>query len=95
MIERMQTWTTRHKIVGDVRGRGLMIGVDLVRDRTLRTPAPEERDRIIQAAFERGLLLLGTGESAIRLSPPLIVSRDQADQAMTVLEECIRGASPA
>lgn len=93
MIERMQTWTTRYELVGDVRGRGLMIGVDLVRDRTLRTPAPQERDGIIQAAFERGVLLLGTGESAIRLSPPLIVSRDQADQAMSVLEECIRVAS--
>ena len=53
-----------------------------------------ERDRVIQLAFERGLHTLGTGESAIRLSPPLIISRQQADQAMDVLEDCIRGIAP-
>ena len=82
MMERMKSWVEQYDIVGDVRGRGLMIGVDV--------STPQVRDRIIQLAFEHGLLLLGTGESAIRLSPPLIVSQEQADEAMDVLEECIR-----
>ena len=84
MMQRMQSWPKQHEIVGDVRGRGLMIGVDI--------STAEKRDRIIQLAFERGLLLLGTGESAIRLSPPLIIFKQQADQAMNVLEACIRQA---
>ena len=84
MMERMKLWPEKYESVGDIRGRGLMIGVDVC--------TPQVRDRIIQMAFERGLLLLGTGESAIRLSPPLIVSRALADEAMDVIEECLRRA---
>jgi 4-aminobutyrate aminotransferase len=90
MMERMKTWPERQRMVGDVRGRGLMIGVEIVRDRESRTAAGPERDSIVNLAFERGLLCLGAGESAIRLTPPLIVSREQADIAMDILEECIR-----
>jgi len=89
MIQRMQTWMARYPIVGDVRGRGLMIGVEIVRDRESRTPAGHERDAIIKRAFENGLLCLGAGPNTIRLSPPLIVSREQADIALDILEDCI------
>ena len=89
MFERMQTWKKKHHMVGDVRGRGLMIGVEIVSDQTLKTPAPAERDAIIQRAFERGLLLLGAGENTIRLTPPLVISKSQATKAMNILEECL------
>ena len=92
--ERMQDWPQKYPIVGDVRGLGLMIGVEIVRDRETREPAPDLRDRIVELAFERGLLLLGAGASVVRLSPPLVVTRDQADFAVDTLEECVRQALP-
>jgi 4-aminobutyrate aminotransferase len=88
--DRMSDWTSRFPAVGQVRGLGLMIGVELVRDRATREPAPELRDRIVSMAFERGLLILGAGENTLRLCPPLIVSRDQCDFAADTLEECLR-----
>jgi len=89
MMERMAEWPRRLDLVGDVRGRGLMIGVEIVTDKKAKTPGGAERDRIIEAAFERGILLLGCGPNTIRICPPLVVSREQADIAMDVLEECI------
>jgi len=80
--DRMREWPARFPQVGDVRGLGLMIGVELA--------APEFRDRVLRQAFERGLLVLGAGESAIRLCPPLVVTRDQCDCAMETLEECLK-----
>jgi 4-aminobutyrate aminotransferase len=65
-----------------------MIGIEVVRDRESRERAPELRDRIEDLAFKRGLLVLGAGPNAIRLSPPLIISEAQADVAMDILEEC-------
>lgn len=89
MLQRMASWPHKHEMVGDVRGRGLMIGVEIVSDQERKTPAAAERDQLIQLAFERGLLLLGAGESTIRLTPPLIITAKQADVAMDILEDCI------
>jgi 4-aminobutyrate aminotransferase len=89
LMDRMREWPLRFPIVGDVRGLGLMIGVEIVRDQATREKAQHLRDRIENLAFERGLLVLGAGENTIRLSPPLIISRDQADCAMDILEECL------
>jgi len=89
ILRRMVDWPRKHKLVGDVRGRGLMIGVDIVKDKATKEYAPAERDRIIELAFERGLLFLGCGPSAIRLSPGLVVTKDEADVAIEVLEEAI------
>jgi 4-aminobutyrate aminotransferase len=89
MLKQMGAWPIRHKIVGDVRGRGLMLGVEIVKDQQTKEHAAAERDRIIELAFERGILFLGCGPSTIRIAPPLIVTRDEADVAMQVLEECI------
>jgi len=75
-----------HQIVGDVRGRGLMIGIELVRDRRTKERAVAERDALVMAAFRRGLLVLAAGASAIRLSPPLVVTRDQAETAVAILD---------
>jgi 4-aminobutyrate aminotransferase len=89
MLEKMKTWPERCRFVGDVRGRGLMIGIELVLDKEAKTPAPELRDRLEAMAFERGLLVLGCGKSSIRLCPPLVITREQADFAMSTLDECL------
>jgi len=89
MMKRMAGWPKKHKIVGDVRGRGLMIGVDIVKDQATREYGASERDRVVEAAFDRGILFLGCGPSTVRIAPPLIVSKDEADVAMDALEESI------
>src|SRR6202046_1809277 len=89
MMTRMADWPTRLKLVGDVRGRGLMIGVDIVKDKTTKEHGAAERDLIIERAFEHGVLFLGCGPSTIRLCPPLVVTEEEADVALEVLEECI------
>jgi 4-aminobutyrate aminotransferase len=89
IMRRTSRWVETHPMVGDVRGHGLMIGVEIVKDKKTRATAHDERDRIVDLAFERGLLFLGAGENSIRIAPPLIVTQEQADMAMDVLEECI------
>jgi 4-aminobutyrate aminotransferase len=89
MLERLRTWPGKLRIVGDVRGRGLMIGIEIVEDQQSRKPAGAWRDRIVELAFERGLLILGCGETSIRLAPPLIVNEHEADIALDIFEECI------
>ena len=90
LLDRMRQWPKRFPQVGDVRGLGLMIGFELVRDQDSKDRAPEIRDRIQEMAFERGLLVLGAGRNTIRLCPPLIITRDQADFAVDTLEECLK-----
>ncbi len=80
----------RYPLIGDVRGKGLMIGVELVKDPVTKEKAIEERDKVIQACFEKGLLILGCGENVIRLIPPLIITRKEADTALTILEEVLQ-----
>jgi 4-aminobutyrate aminotransferase len=82
-------WPQRHPIVGDVRGLGLMIGIELVQDQRSRQPNPEARAKVIEKAFERGLLILGCGESTVRLMPPLIVEREHIDFALDVIDRCL------
>jgi len=89
MKQRMSTWLQKHPMVGDVRGKGLMLAVEIVKDKLSKTPAAKERDQIVQLAFESGLLLLGCGETSIRLSPALIISQEQGDYALDVLESAI------
>jgi 4-aminobutyrate aminotransferase len=79
----------KHDCIGDVRGLGLMIGVEFVEDRTSRKPAPELRDRVENACFERGLILLGAGFNTIRWSPPLIITRENIDVALEIFDEAI------
>ena len=89
MMARMKTWPGRLRDVGDVRGKGLMIGIEIHRNSTTEPTASVVRDSIVQRAFEHGLLCLGAGDSTVRLTPPLIVSREEATIAMDILEECI------
>jgi 4-aminobutyrate aminotransferase len=89
MLERLNGWKMNHPLVGDVRGRGLMIGVELVKDKTTREPVTELRNRVEEVAFEKGLIILGCGETSIRLCPPLIVSDDEATVGLDILEDAL------
>jgi 4-aminobutyrate aminotransferase len=89
MMKRLADWPKKHRMVGDVRGRGLMVGVEIVKDKETKEYAHDERDRIVELAFERGILFLGCGPSTVRISPPLVVTKDEADAAIDVLDECI------
>ena len=85
----------KHPIIGDVRGKGLMIGIELVKDRATKARAVEERNAVVQAAFRRGLLILGAGKNALRLAPPLIFTRDQSDVVVRILDEALTDACPS
>jgi len=93
ILRHMADWPTTHKLVGEVRGRGLMIGVELVKDKRTKEQASTERDRVVELAFRRGVLFLGCGLSTIRIAPPLITTKEQADVAIEVLEECLELAA--
>jgi 4-aminobutyrate aminotransferase len=84
LMRGMTALMDRHPMIGDVRGRGLMVGVELVRDRRTKERAIEERNAVVNRAFERGLLVLGAGKNAIRLSPPLVLTHEQADIAIGI-----------
>jgi 4-aminobutyrate aminotransferase len=89
IMERIAGWPERHAIVGTVRGVGLMIGIEIVLDRKTKERAHDLRDAIVDRAFHKGLLLLGAGENTVRLSPPLMIDREQADFAIDTLDSCI------
>ena len=88
-MEGLKNLAERHPSIGDVRGRGLMIGVEFVRDRQTKERATDERDRIVTGAFNRGLLVLGAGRNAIRFSPPLVLTGEQADTAVRIMDEVL------
>lgn len=92
ILARLANWPEKHPIVGDVRGLGLMVAVELVKSQQTREPHPDARKKVVHRAFEQGVLLLGCGESTVRLMPPLIVEREQIDHALAVLERCISEA---
>ncbi|HKV25919.1 MAG TPA: acetyl ornithine aminotransferase family protein [Candidatus Acidoferrum sp.] len=89
IFHRLAEWPKQFKIVGEVRGRGLMIGIEIVRDRRTKERAPDLRNAIVESAFRKGLCVLGAGENTIRVSPPLLIDEEQADFAVKTLEECI------
>lgn len=82
-----------YECMGDVRGKGLMVAVELVKDRTTKKPATDWRGRIINKAFEKGLLLLGCGENSIRFSPSLTVSADEVDVCLSIFEEAVKAVA--
>jgi 4-aminobutyrate aminotransferase len=88
-LDALEEIMVRHKTIGQVRGKGLMIGVEFVRDRETKEYAEKLRDQIVDNAFKRGLLMLGCGKSTIRFSPPLSVTRNEVDEALEIFEESI------
>jgi 4-aminobutyrate aminotransferase len=93
MLSRLKELAGRHRLIGDVRGCGLMLGVELVRDRQTKIPAASERDAVVLSAFRRGLLVLAAGTSTIRLSPPLVLTKEQADAAVGIFDESLSEVS--
>jgi 4-aminobutyrate aminotransferase len=92
IMQRTSQWTKEFKIVGDVRGKGLMIGIEMVRNQQKKEKAPDLRNLIVQLAFRKGLLILGSGDTTIRFCPPLVIDEEQADFAVRTMEECMREA---
>jgi 4-aminobutyrate aminotransferase len=86
LIEKLRGLQEKHAMLGDVRGMGLMIGLEIVANSDTREPAPKQRERIVRRAFEKGLLTLPCGKSTIRLSPPLICTDSDADKAVSILD---------
>ena len=89
MLKKLDTMKKKYEIIGDVRGKGLMIGVELVKDKETKKRAEKERGEIINKCFQKGLLLLGCGPNSIRFMPPLIVTKKEADTALSIFEEII------
>jgi 4-aminobutyrate aminotransferase len=90
MLSGVRQLQEKFACIGDVRGRGLMVGVEFVKDRATREPYPELIDRITERAFRKGLLLLGCGKSTFRLAPPLVLDEYDVDTGLGILEECLR-----
>ena len=80
---------SKYDVIGDVRGLGMMLGVEFVTDKETLKPAPELRDKIEYACYERGLIILGCGTNTIRWSPPLILTKENVDVALAIFDEAI------
>jgi 4-aminobutyrate aminotransferase len=91
-MDALEEIQARHPSIGDVRGKGLMIGVEFVSDRETKEPAKELTERIVNLAFERGLLLLSCGKSVIRIAPPLSITKSEVDEGLKFFEEAITAA---
>jgi 4-aminobutyrate aminotransferase len=89
LIEGARALMGKHALIGDVRGRGLMVGIELVRDRKTKERATTERDALVKECFRRGLLVLGAGRNAIRLCPPLVLTKQQANTALSILDQAM------
>jgi 4-aminobutyrate aminotransferase len=89
LLDRLRELQEKHAVIGDVRGKGLMIGIELVKDRQTKQRATAERDRLVDECFKRGLLVLGAGRNTLRLSPPLVLTRQQADTAVRIIDESL------
>lgn len=90
LIEKLKPLEEMSSYVGQVRGLGLMIGIDIVKDKKTKEPFPEAKNKIISEAFKKGLLLLGCGESVIRLCPPLIITEEEANIAINIIYDVIK-----
>lgn len=95
VLNRFRDMQTRHPSIGDVRGRGLMLGMEFVQDRDSKKPAPKVRDALNQIGFEKGILLLPCGKSTMRLTPPLNISRDLLDEGLAIFEDALTEAERA
>jgi 4-aminobutyrate aminotransferase len=89
LIARLRALMDKHPLIGDVRGKGLMIGVELVTDRRTKTRAVAERNAVVQEMFKRGVLILGAGRNAIRFAPPLVLTLEQADTVAAIFDDVL------
>ena len=90
LLAGLRVLQARFECIGDVRGIGLMVGAELVKDRHTKAPAAEWRGRIVQRSFEKGLLILGCGQNSIRFCPALTVNADEIDLCLSIFEESLK-----
>lgn len=95
LLDGLRELQNKHSLIGDVRGKGLMIGVELVRDRQTKERAVDERNALVQAMFRRGVLILGAGRNAVRLAPPLVLTQAQADSVIKVMDAALTEVATA
>ena len=95
LLDGLRELQSKHSLIGDVRGKGLMIGVELVRDRQTKERAVDERNALVQAMFRRGVLILGAGRNAVRLAPPLVLTQAQADSVIKVMDAALTEVATA
>ncbi|RLG59987.1 aspartate aminotransferase family protein, partial [Candidatus Geothermarchaeota archaeon] len=93
LIDRLNELKDKYDIIGDVRGKGLMIGVELVKDRDSKEPAKEELGKILEYSFKHGLLVIGAGISTVRFSPPLNITMEVIDEALDIFEDALKNIS--
>jgi 4-aminobutyrate aminotransferase len=89
MLDALRQLQADHPIIGDVRGKGLMLAVECIKDPESKERAPELRDQLVQECYQRGLLVLGCGQNNLRFSPPLTVNRNEVDEALRILEAAL------
>jgi 4-aminobutyrate aminotransferase len=89
LMDGLQDLQKKHQMIGDIRGMGLMIGIELVKDRATKERATDARNAVVQAMFRRGILVLGAGRNALRLAPPLVLSKSQGDSVLAMLDESL------
>jgi 4-aminobutyrate aminotransferase len=90
IMKQLKAMEKSHRLIGDVRGLGFMIGIELVTDKKTKERAVTERDELLQRAFKKGLILLGCSRSSVRFSPSLVTTKKEADTALTIFEECLK-----
>jgi 4-aminobutyrate aminotransferase len=88
-LARLQEMKRRHPLIGDVRGRGLLLGVELVRDRESKSPATDAAESVLYRALSRGLSFKTTMGNVLTLTPPLVITQPQMDEALDILESCL------
>jgi 4-aminobutyrate aminotransferase len=94
-MRKLRALAARHPVIGEVRGKGLMIGMELVVDQATKTPAKSLCDALVTRAYHNGLILLSCGQSTVRFMPPLMVSQDEVDEAVELLERSLAQALSA
>ena len=89
MLKVFNEWKEKYEIIGDARGKGLMIGIEIVRNKKSKAFAPELASAIVSKTWKRGVLLIMAGKSTFRICPPLTIQRDLIDEALAILEDSI------
>jgi 4-aminobutyrate aminotransferase len=93
MLKRFREMQQKYDLVGDVRGKGLMLGVEIVKDRKTKAFGREEAYEIVMKSWRRGIAIILCGQSTLRIAPPLVITRDQVDFALEIIEGAIREVS--
>jgi 4-aminobutyrate aminotransferase len=91
-MRKLRVLAQKHSVIGEIRGKGLMIGMELVTDQASRTPARKLCDTLITRAFHHGLILLSCGQSTVRFMPPLLIGEADVDEAVGLLEGALKQA---